>query len=380
MGDWTSIEVGLVLQGGGALGAYEWGAIEALFDLMDELDRTMPITLRIVTGVSIGAINGACIVGAKGTEADATQDRAAAAQSAVERPEARNAVCWPLPDAIRLAEHFACARHVAVRVARLLRAAPRCLEFSALDQHLRHRAAERDAGQARLLQRDRRQRDGICRYGSRCRVRHAEALPQCGRAREAPAAARRRRRGRAVHAEHIMASGSLAPQFPGPGSARSSIGTAASSTTRRWATRWRRFRKTTGLSPAGRDESLSADRQGAEEFARRRGSRARIELRQSRAAGPRSGAADQQAGAARSRDLARAAGKRTRSTRSSPAGHRGAPLQDRKTVEIDLQTPGEGQAAQSTTRRACATSRLPQSSGAVATASRARRLKSRPRW
>jgi NTE family protein len=65
-GDWTSIEVGLVLQGGGALGAYEWGAIEALFDLMDELERTMPITLRIVTGVSIGAMNGACIVGAKG--------------------------------------------------------------------------------------------------------------------------------------------------------------------------------------------------------------------------------------------------------------------------------------------------------------------------
>jgi predicted acylesterase/phospholipase RssA len=28
---WTRIEVGLVLQGGGALGAYEWGAIEALF-------------------------------------------------------------------------------------------------------------------------------------------------------------------------------------------------------------------------------------------------------------------------------------------------------------------------------------------------------------
>jgi predicted acylesterase/phospholipase RssA len=64
--DWTSIEVGLVLQGGGALGAYEWGAIEALFGLMDELEPTMPITLRIVTGVSIGAINGACIVGAKG--------------------------------------------------------------------------------------------------------------------------------------------------------------------------------------------------------------------------------------------------------------------------------------------------------------------------
>jgi predicted acylesterase/phospholipase RssA len=64
--EWTSIEVGLVLQGGGALGAYEWGAIEALFGLMDVLERTMPITLRIVTGVSIGAINGACIVGAQG--------------------------------------------------------------------------------------------------------------------------------------------------------------------------------------------------------------------------------------------------------------------------------------------------------------------------
>ena len=44
--------------------------------------------------------------------------------------------------------------------------------------------------------------------------RDAEALPQCGGSREAPAAAGRGRRGRAVHAEHIMASGSLAPQFP----------------------------------------------------------------------------------------------------------------------------------------------------------------------
>ena len=39
-GDWTSIEVGLVLQGGGALGAYEWGAIEALFGLMDGLEKS----------------------------------------------------------------------------------------------------------------------------------------------------------------------------------------------------------------------------------------------------------------------------------------------------------------------------------------------------
>jgi len=62
--DWTSIEVGLVLQGGGALGAYEWGAIEALFGLMDRLEQSRPISLKVVTGVSIGAVTGACIVGA----------------------------------------------------------------------------------------------------------------------------------------------------------------------------------------------------------------------------------------------------------------------------------------------------------------------------
>jgi NTE family protein len=61
---WTRIEVGLVLQGGGALGAYEWGAIEALFDVMAEVGKHgPPVTLRVVTGVSIGAINAACVVG-----------------------------------------------------------------------------------------------------------------------------------------------------------------------------------------------------------------------------------------------------------------------------------------------------------------------------
>ena len=64
---WTRMEVGLVLQGGGALGAYEWGAIEALFALMDRLEAAVPVMLKAVTGVSIGAINGACIVGAEGT-------------------------------------------------------------------------------------------------------------------------------------------------------------------------------------------------------------------------------------------------------------------------------------------------------------------------
>jgi len=51
------MDVGLVLQGGGALGAYEYGAVT-------ELVRN-GINPKIVTGVSIGAINSAAIAGAK---------------------------------------------------------------------------------------------------------------------------------------------------------------------------------------------------------------------------------------------------------------------------------------------------------------------------
>lgn len=59
------VEIGLVLQGGGALGAYEFGAIEALLELMDAIDAPgRTVTLVAVTGVSIGAINAACVVGA----------------------------------------------------------------------------------------------------------------------------------------------------------------------------------------------------------------------------------------------------------------------------------------------------------------------------
>src|SRR4051812_5162934 len=59
-------EIGLVLQGGGALGAYEWGAVTALLELMDNAEaHGRQLTLKVVTGVSIGAINGACIVGSR---------------------------------------------------------------------------------------------------------------------------------------------------------------------------------------------------------------------------------------------------------------------------------------------------------------------------
>jgi NTE family protein len=60
------VEVGLVLQGGGALGAYEFGAVIALLELMDAIAKAgRNVKLAAVTGVSIGAINAACIVGAK---------------------------------------------------------------------------------------------------------------------------------------------------------------------------------------------------------------------------------------------------------------------------------------------------------------------------
>ncbi len=65
------LEVGVVLQGGGALGAYECGALNALLELMDEFAaHSHEIELKVVTGVSIGSINAACVVGAK-TRSDA---------------------------------------------------------------------------------------------------------------------------------------------------------------------------------------------------------------------------------------------------------------------------------------------------------------------
>ena len=61
-----SIEIGLVLQGGGALGAYEYGGITGLLDAIDAAERDgQNVTLKIVAGVSIGAINAACVVGAR---------------------------------------------------------------------------------------------------------------------------------------------------------------------------------------------------------------------------------------------------------------------------------------------------------------------------
>lgn len=59
--------IGLVLQGGGALGAFEWGVIERLL----EVDM-MP---HVVSGISIGAVNAALLCGAKRLSADERRDR-----------------------------------------------------------------------------------------------------------------------------------------------------------------------------------------------------------------------------------------------------------------------------------------------------------------
>ena len=62
-----TISCGLVLQGGGALGAYEWGAVKALVKA--------DFYPSVITGVSIGAINAAAIAGAPYGDISASLDR-----------------------------------------------------------------------------------------------------------------------------------------------------------------------------------------------------------------------------------------------------------------------------------------------------------------
>src|SRR4051812_956093 len=54
----SKARTGLVLQGGGALGAFEYGALRRLYE-------EPGFSPDVVSGVSIGAINAACLVGAK---------------------------------------------------------------------------------------------------------------------------------------------------------------------------------------------------------------------------------------------------------------------------------------------------------------------------
>ena len=53
-----NLHTALVLQGGGALGAYDTGAIKALYE------RRSGFSPSVITGLSIGAVNGAILAGA----------------------------------------------------------------------------------------------------------------------------------------------------------------------------------------------------------------------------------------------------------------------------------------------------------------------------
>ncbi len=55
----SSMLTAIVLQGGGALGAYEFGALRAIL----ERPNVRP---HVITGVSIGALAAAVLAGAKG--------------------------------------------------------------------------------------------------------------------------------------------------------------------------------------------------------------------------------------------------------------------------------------------------------------------------
>src|SRR2546421_12491130 len=58
--DPTNIRTAIVLQGGGALGAYEFGVLKALYD------QRPGFKPAAVTGISIGAITAAVLGGARG--------------------------------------------------------------------------------------------------------------------------------------------------------------------------------------------------------------------------------------------------------------------------------------------------------------------------
>ncbi|MFZ0511115.1 MAG: patatin-like phospholipase family protein, partial [Candidatus Nitrosopolaris sp.] len=56
-------QIGLVLQGGGALGAYEVGAVKGIIDQAVQIDsNTDSDFFNVVAGSSAGAINGAILV------------------------------------------------------------------------------------------------------------------------------------------------------------------------------------------------------------------------------------------------------------------------------------------------------------------------------
>ena len=207
-----SMEIGLVLQGGGALGAYEYGGITGLLELIDEaVGMGQNVTLKAVTGVSIGAINAACVVGAR-DRVDARKrlkalwdDLMIAALPFVPSAVTDNIPLWYVP-------HFYTFQ-------------PTLTLFTTP-------SAAGHAVKPRGLQGAQRQRTTFV-------ITAADV--ESGELERFANRAVGRTKGIAIEPHHVLASGSLPPQFPGPTSAaaatRAIIGTAAWSTTRRLAMR-----------------------------------------------------------------------------------------------------------------------------------------------
>ena len=159
----TRMEIGLVLQGGGALGAYEWGGILALFDLMDEAEKAgLHVALRAVTGVSIGAINAACIVGAR------------------DRNDARDRL-GKLWNGFMIRAPFLSTRRCTLQSSEFLYFSFRSADDAALDVSLRHSLAFADLVRTCRLRPSQSQRNGPCHYRGRRQNRHAYVVCQPNR-------------------------------------------------------------------------------------------------------------------------------------------------------------------------------------------------------
>ena len=212
-------EIGLVLQGGGALGAYEYGAITALA----RADRRR------------GRQRSQCHAQGRHRRLDRRHQRglrgrlgqsprcAPAACRAVERLRAVDAVLLAGADR---------ARPVALRSAALLRHAARSPGAVELDLSLRYQPAAQDACRACRLRRSEPKRDRLRGHRRRCREGRAQEVLQS-------AGAARRRRPRSARAMCWRAA-ACRRNFPGPTSRRGAssapIGMAVWSTTPRSAT------------------------------------------------------------------------------------------------------------------------------------------------
>ena len=177
----------------GALGAYEYGAITALLELIDEAaGKGRAVSLKAVTGVSIGAINAACVVGAA-TRTDARRRLASLWNDLVlETPIFWPRSCQARSGALRLAELlFAACRHVVVRdMDACLRYAPACCRR--LPRHVDF--AELNASDTAFVVTAVDVESGVLRRFSNKKLDKTERT--------------------AIEPHHVLASGSLPPQFP----------------------------------------------------------------------------------------------------------------------------------------------------------------------